>query len=174
MKYIFCEPTYVGMFYVFKGTHLILILVYLVWQRTLSNMRTPSYVGEILCTNIRPGNLPPYIHSMRVLPMDMTEAWAFEIDIEYSGGAVLDIETRLEVHDLDLQQGLMDSNLESSSVEEVTSDLLEGFEHYGKQLNLSEGTVNETEHKDEGDPKLGMNNLLSRSLWFSFYVIEQP
>lgn len=145
----------------FEDAHIILILLYLVWQRMLSNMRTPSYVGEIICTNIRLGNLPPYIHGIRVLPMDMNEAWAFEIDIEYSGGAVLDIETRLEVHELDLQKGLVDSNLESSSVEEVTSDLLEGFEHYGKQLNLSEGTVNVTEHKDEGDPKLGMNTLLS-------------
>ncbi|CBI26392.3 unnamed protein product, partial [Vitis vinifera] len=130
-------------------------------QSTLSNMRTPSYIGEITCTNIRPGNLPPYIHGIRVLPMDMTEAWAFEIDIEYSGGLVLDIETRLEVHELDLQKGLVDSNLESSSVEEVTSDLLEGFEHYGKQLNLSEGTVNVTEHKDEGDPKLVVEGIKS-------------
>ncbi|RVW69977.1 hypothetical protein CK203_052732 [Vitis vinifera] len=64
---------------------------------------------------------------------------------------------------LDLQKGLVDSNLESSSVEEVTSDLLEGFEHYGKQLNLSEGTVNVTEHKDEGDPKLGSR--LGKSVW---------
>lgn len=154
------------MFY--EYAHIILILLYLVWQSTLSNMRTPSYIGEITCTNIRPGNLPPYIHGIRVLPMDMTEAWAFEIDIEYSGGLVLDIETRLEVHELDLQKGLVDSNLESSSVEEVTSDLLEGFEHYGKQLNLSEGTVNVTEHKDEGDPKLGTNTLLSGFLLFSF------
>lgn len=100
--------------------------------------------------------------------MDMNEAWAFEIDIEYSGGAALDIETRLEIHELDLQKGLVDSNLESNSVEEVTSDLLEGFECYGKQLNLSKGKVNLTEHEDEGNPKLGMNPFVWNFVIFFF------
>ncbi|KAM3702913.1 hypothetical protein ACB098_04G058000 [Castanea mollissima] len=42
-------------------------------QRTLSNMRTPSYIGDVICTDIDLGNLPPYIHGMRILPMDMNE-----------------------------------------------------------------------------------------------------
>lgn len=115
-------------------------------------MRTPSYIGEIVCTDIDTGNLPPYVHGMRVLPTDMNEVWALEVDIEYAGGVVLDIETRLEVRELDVQKGIVDVNSEeASSVGDVASDLLEGFEYFGKQLNISEGQ----EHKDEGDPKPG-------------------
>uniref|UniRef100_A0A2N9FD38 SMP-LTD domain-containing protein n=1 Tax=Fagus sylvatica TaxID=28930 RepID=A0A2N9FD38_FAGSY len=116
--------------------------------RTLSNMRTPSYMGEVICTDIDPGNLPPYIHGMRILPMDTNEVWMLEVDIEYSGGAILDIETRLEVHDLDFQKGIVDSDTGSGSVGDVSSDLLEGFEYFGKQLNLSEETVNERKEED--------------------------
>ncbi|XP_044466411.1 testis-expressed protein 2-like [Mangifera indica] len=127
-------------------------------QRTLSNMRTPSYIGEIICTGIDVGNLPPYIHGMRVLPMDMHEAWAFEVDFEYSGGVVLDVETRLEVCELD-------ANSESSSVGDVSSDLLEGFEYYGKQLNISEGNIGEQVQKSEEDAKLdGLKNSKSTTL----------
>ncbi|KAJ6867742.1 hypothetical protein NC652_038825 [Populus alba x Populus x berolinensis] len=122
-------------------------------QRTLSNMRTPSYIGEIICTDLNLGNLPPYIHGIRVLPTHMNEVWAWEVDIEYCGGLVLDIETRLEVRDLDLQKGVVDTDVGSSSVRDASSDLLEGFEDLGKQLNFSEGTVDSQEWKDEGNPK---------------------
>ncbi|GMI81921.1 hypothetical protein like AT1G17820 [Hibiscus trionum] len=115
-------------------------------QRTLSNMRTPGYIGEVICTDLDIGDLPPYIHAMRLLPTDMNEVWAFEVDAEYSGGVLLDVETRLEVSDQDFQKGLVDSNSEPNSVENVSSDLLEGFEHFGKQLNLPE--------EDEVDPKV--------------------
>jgi hypothetical protein len=43
----------------------------------------------------------------------------------------------------------------SSSIRDVSSDLLEGFEHLGEQLNLSEGTVDSHEWKDEGNTKPG-------------------
>ncbi|OMO83218.1 hypothetical protein CCACVL1_11506 [Corchorus capsularis] len=115
-------------------------------QRTLSTMRTPSYIGEVICTGIDVGNLPPYIHVMRLLPTDMNEAWAFEVDVEYAGGVLLDVETRLEVHDLDFQNGIVDANSESNSVENMSSDLLEGFEQFGKQLNLPQ--------EDEVNPKV--------------------
>ncbi|XP_022723416.1 testis-expressed protein 2-like [Durio zibethinus] len=115
-------------------------------QRTLSNMRTPSYIGEVICTDIDIGNLPPYIHAMRLLATDMNEVWAFEVDAEYSGGILLDVETRLEVRDLDFQKGIVDTNSESNSVENMSSDLLEGFEHFGKHLNLPK--------EDEVEPKV--------------------
>lgn len=115
---------------------------------TLSNMRTPSYIGEVLCTDIETGNLPPYIHGMRIVPQDMSEIWAFEVDVEYSGGAILDIETRIEVHELYLQNDISNS-------EEVSPDLLEGFEYFGKQLNLSEGGNDASEEKGESNHKLG-------------------
>lgn len=120
-------------------------------QRTLFNMRTPSYIGEVICTDVDPGNIPPYIHGMRVLPMEANEVWAFEVDIEYSGGAVLGIETRLEVRELDPEKSMVGPNSESNSVGDVSSELLEGFEYFGKQLNLAEGTIEEPEHKEEGD-----------------------
>ncbi|KAM7475242.1 hypothetical protein LguiB_022485 [Lonicera macranthoides] len=121
-------------------------------QRSLSNLRSPSYIGEITCTGINPGNLPPYIHGMRVLPSDMNEVVALEIDVDYSGGAMLDIETRLEVREEDFQD-VINTNLESSSAEGVTPHIIEGIEYLGQQLKLPEGTGDEIEQKD-GDPKL--------------------
>lgn len=118
-------------------------------------MRIPSYVGEVICTDVDPGNLPPSIHSMRVLPVDMNEVWALEVDIEYSGGAVLGIETRLEVRELDPEKNIADSNPEANSVGDVSSDLLEGFEYFGKQLNLDEEASDAIEQKGEADPKPG-------------------
>ncbi|KAK7344094.1 hypothetical protein VNO77_13352 [Canavalia gladiata] len=120
-------------------------------QRTLSNMRTPSYIGEVICTNINTGNVPPCISGMRVLPMEMSEVWALEVDIEYSGGAVLEIETRLEVRELELHAGTEDSNPQSNNAGAVPSDLLEGFEYFGKQLNFAKRTNDLQEQKEDGD-----------------------
>ncbi|KAF5468741.1 hypothetical protein F2P56_012871 [Juglans regia] len=118
-------------------------------QRTLSSTRTPSYIGELICTDIDPGNLPPYIHGARILPMDMNEVWAFEVDIEYSGGVVFDIETRLEVRELDFQKGIVDSDPGSSSVGEIPSDLLEDFEYFGRHLNPTGGITDAPETKEK-------------------------
>jgi hypothetical protein len=116
-------------------------------QRTLSNMRIPSYIGEITCTGVHTGNLPPHIRGMRVLPSDMNEGVALEIDVEYSGGALLDITTRIEVCELKLHE----EDNSSSVGDDVTSDLLEDFEIFQKELKLSEATVSEAEQKDAGD-----------------------
>lgn len=121
-------------------------------QRSLSHLRIPSYIGEVICTDLHLGNLPPQINGMRVLPSDMNDILALEIDIEYCGGVVLEIETRVEVCDKDLSDG-MGSNFESTSGEEVASDLLERFEYFG-QLQLSAGTAEKIEGQ-EGDPKVG-------------------
>ncbi|KAL2325239.1 hypothetical protein Fmac_024297 [Flemingia macrophylla] len=115
-------------------------------QRTLSNMRTPNYIGEVICTNINTGHVPPCITGMRVLPMEMSEVWAVEFDIEYSGGALLEIETRLEVRELELQAGTGDSNPETNNAGDVPSGLLEGFEYIGNQL-----TNDIQEQKEDGD-----------------------
>ncbi|KAI4347396.1 hypothetical protein L6164_008211 [Bauhinia variegata] len=119
-------------------------------QRTLSNMRIPTYVGEVICTGIDIGKIPPCIVGMRVLPMEMSEVWAFEIDIEYSGGALLEIETRLEVRELDLLRGTKDlESIQSNNVGDVSSDLFEDFEYLGKQLNLTEQTSDVLEPKED-------------------------
>ncbi|KAK7269012.1 hypothetical protein RIF29_21727 [Crotalaria pallida] len=120
-------------------------------QRTLSNMRTPSYIGEVICTDLNTGNVPPCIAGMRVLPMEMSEVWALEVDIEYSGGVVLEIETRLEVRELELLRGTEDSNPEPSNIGSVPSELLEGFEYFGKQLNPAERTNDFQEQKEDDD-----------------------
>ncbi|XP_038993270.1 uncharacterized protein LOC120116975 isoform X2 [Hibiscus syriacus] len=134
------------MFFDIKGNAALKSSIQARIQRTLSNMRTPSYIGEVICTDLDIGNLAPYIHATRLLPTDMNEVWAFEVDAEYSHGILLDVETRLEVSDQDFQKGLVDPSSESSSAENVSSDLLEGFEHFGKHLNLPE--------EDEVDPKV--------------------
>ncbi|KAL6524647.1 hypothetical protein OROHE_016318 [Orobanche hederae] len=110
-------------------------------QRALSNMRIPSYIGEVTCKAVDPGSLPPHILAMRVLPSNMNEVWSLEIDVEYLGGMVLDCETRLELRELEEEETRFGKN----SAGEVTSDLLEDFEYLGEQLKLSEEI-----QKDEG------------------------
>ncbi|WMV21185.1 hypothetical protein MTR67_014570 [Solanum verrucosum] len=119
-------------------------------QRTLSNIRSPSYIGEVTCAAVNVGDLPPYIHAMRVLPSDMNELWAFEIDVQYSGGAILDLETRLEVQDLDLHEG-DEASLDSSVVDNVKSDLLEGFERFSEQFKQSDENTDKMDQRSDGD-----------------------
>uniref|UniRef100_A0A0E0K772 SMP-LTD domain-containing protein n=1 Tax=Oryza punctata TaxID=4537 RepID=A0A0E0K772_ORYPU len=120
-------------------------------QRTLSSMRTPSYVGDITLADFSLGKLPPYVHAMRVLPLDLNELWAFEVDFEYSSGILLHIETRLEVQEPELQKDIMKSNFGTDSNGEVESDLLESIEQYGNQFRDSQNSVSSVEEKGESD-----------------------
>ena len=86
---------------------------------------------------------------MRAVPTDMSDLWALEMDVEYSGGVALDIEARLEMRELDFYNGVVNSNAESSSVAEVTPDLLEDFKHLEDELRLSDGAVNSPEKEAE-------------------------
>ena len=87
-----------------------------------------------------------------------------EIDIEYYGGAVLDIETRLEVQELENPESL-GTNSDPKAVDEVTTDLLESFEHFGEQLKLNEQKNQTVEQKGDEIRKLGkrlfVSNLMS-------------
>ncbi|KAK6148144.1 hypothetical protein DH2020_019056 [Rehmannia glutinosa] len=103
-------------------------------QRALANMRIPSYIGEVTCTSLDLGTLPPHILAMRVLPSNINEVWSLEIDVEYMGGMVLDFETRLEIRELELEEE--ETRFGTNTAGEVTSGLLEGFEHLGEQLKL--------------------------------------
>jgi len=87
--------------------------------------------------------------------MEMSEACALEVDIEYAGGALLEIETRLEVGELELERETKDSNPESSNDEAVPSDILKGFEYLGEQLNLEEGMNDLQEAKEDGEWIIG-------------------
>uniref|UniRef100_A0ACD5YYX1 Uncharacterized protein n=1 Tax=Avena sativa TaxID=4498 RepID=A0ACD5YYX1_AVESA len=120
-------------------------------QRTLSSMRTPAYVGEITLTDFSLGKLPPYVHAMRVLPLDLNELWAFEVDFEYSGGILLHIETRLEVEEPELQKDLMKNNFGTDSNGEVDSELLESIEQYGNQFRGSRNPDSSVDEKEEAD-----------------------
>ncbi|KAH0456944.1 hypothetical protein IEQ34_014851 [Dendrobium chrysotoxum] len=140
-------------------------------QKTLSNMRTPSYIGGITCSSIDLGNLPPYIHKIRVLPMDLTEVWAVEFDIEYLGGLLLDIETRIEVCEPELQEEFINASSEPNYNEE-TSSLLEGFEYYSNQLNSSACLSDQLDERDEEgevdcskQPKISTPALVNKSKW---------
>ncbi|CAN4087908.1 unnamed protein product [Withania somnifera] len=131
-------------------------------QRTLSNIRSPSYIGEVTCAAVNVGDLPPHIHAMRVLPSDMTGLWAFEIDVQYSGGAILDLETRLEVQDLDLHEGY-EASLDSSDVDDVKSDLLEGFEHFSEQFKHSDENSDKMDQRNGGETLARNFSTTSRS-----------
>lgn len=111
-------------------------------------MRIPSYIGEVTCTAVDPGTLPPRILAMRVLPSDMNEVWSLEIDVEYLGGMVLDIETRLELRELETEGE--ETQFSGNSDREVDTDLLEGFEYLGEQLKLPEETMDEGYHDRGG------------------------
>ncbi|KAF3781476.1 Testis-expressed sequence 2 protein [Nymphaea thermarum] len=139
-------------------------------QKALSNIRTPSYVGGVTCSNLDLGNLPPYVHNMRVLPMDMNDVWTVEVDIEYSGGAVLYIETRLEVGAPDFQKGIIGASLEPNSERDANTDLLEGLEELGDQLGLSQDASESDGFKKgtEDDSKDGKS--FKSSSWRTGYV----
>ncbi|KAJ8559728.1 hypothetical protein K7X08_003786 [Anisodus acutangulus] len=125
-------------------------------QRTLSNIRIPSYIGEVTCTAVNIGNLPPYIRAMRVLPSDTNEFWAFEIDLQYSGGAILDVETRVAVQDLDLPEG--DEPEIESSDHDVKYDLLEGAERFGKLKHSEVDVDKKMDQTKEGEFSDGMRS----------------
>lgn len=112
-------------------------------------MRTPAYIGEITLTDLSLGKLPPYVRRMRVLPLDLNELWAFEVDFEYCSGILLHIETRLEIQEPELQKDIMKTTLRTDSYGDVNSEFLESIEHYGNQFRPSQVLDSAAEDKDE-------------------------
>ncbi|KAM0945290.1 putative synaptotagmin-like mitochondrial-lipid-binding domain-containing protein [Dioscorea sansibarensis] len=139
-------------------------------QRALSGMRVPSYIGGLTCAGFDIGTLPPYVHSIKVLPVDLNEVWAAEVDLEYSGGILLDIETRLEVCAPELQKGIIGTGLGPSSSEEVTADLLDGIEYYGNQLKGHSGAPADQVEIDEDGDKIDELKQTKSSKWTATYV----
>ncbi|CAH2067022.1 unnamed protein product [Thlaspi arvense] len=122
-------------------------------QRVLSNMRIPSYIGDLICCDVNIGNLPPYIHGTRILPMEMNGVWAFELDVEYSGGAGLVVETRVDAREEDLQKGIAEGRLQPNSAGDVPPDLLEGLADFEKQLTVPGGNVDDQDVRTGGSDK---------------------
>ncbi|XP_062229940.1 uncharacterized protein LOC133927465 [Phragmites australis] len=135
-------------------------------QRTLSNIRTPSYIGEITLSDLNLGKLPPYVRRMRVIPLDLNELWAFEVDFEYSSGILLHIETRLEVQEPELQKDIMKTTLKDDSNGDVNSDFLDSIEHYGNQFRSSQALASAMEDNDEADALRKSNS----TGWASTYM----
>lgn len=126
-------------------------------------MKTASYIGGITCKGLDLGGHPPYLHSIKTLPIDMNEGWAVEVDIEYSGGFLLNIETRLEVCEPEVQKGIVSTIMEPSSAGDATSDILVGLENYSYQLNnaTESGQVGDQLHEET---KPGGNEKKNNSL----------
>lgn len=120
-------------------------------QRSLSNMRTAAYVGEIKLTDLNLGELPPYIHKMRVLPKDLNELWAFEVDLEYCSGIMLHTEARLEVREPELHKDIIKTTLEADSNGGADSEFLENIENYGNQFRSYQELPCVVEDEDEAD-----------------------
>lgn len=93
--------------------------------------------------------------------MDLTEVWAVEFDIEYLGGLLLDIETRIEVCEPELQEEFINASSEPNYNEE-TSSLLEGIEYYSNQLNSSACLSDQLDERDE-EGEVGMLRYMSAS-----------
>ncbi|XP_059064529.1 uncharacterized protein LOC131064376 [Cryptomeria japonica] len=125
-------------------------------QRLLSKVRTPSYVGGINCTRLDLGKLPPHISNMRVLPVSIGEAWALEVDIEYFGAALMDIETRLEVCEPSFQESIAGTSVESEiAVEKSVGILDKDNENISNQLQT---VTIAREKKDEEETSDGIKN----------------
>ncbi|CAN7087808.1 unnamed protein product [Brassica oleracea var. botrytis] len=130
-------------------------------QRVLSNMRTPSYIGDLICCDVKIGSLPPYIHGTRILPMEMNGVWALELDVEYTGGAGLEVQTRVDAGEEDLQ--IAEGKLQPNSSGDVPPEFLEGLADFEKQLNVPGGTgdgqdVKADEPKGSKGTKAAPNN----------------
>lgn len=89
---------------------------------------------------------------MRVLPRDLNELWAFEVDFEYSSGILLDIETRLEIREPELEKDIITTSLKDDSNGAVSSDVLDSIEQYSSQFRSSEAS--DSALKDNGDTGL--------------------
>jgi len=89
---------------------------------------------------------------MRVLPLDLNEMWAFEVDFEYSSGMLLHIETRLEIREPELEKDIMSTSLKDDSNGDMGSDVLDSIEQYGNQLRSSEVLDSVVKDNDEAGP----------------------
>lgn len=87
--------------------------------------------------------------------MEMDGVWAFELDIEYTGGAGLQVETRVDAREEDLQKGIAEK-LQPNSAGDVPPELLEDLADFEKQLNVpGGGTVDAQDAKNGGSDKAG-------------------
>ncbi|KAG6549716.1 hypothetical protein Mapa_008696 [Marchantia paleacea] len=107
-------------------------------QRQLSKVPTPNYIGKIECTHLDLGNSPPLARNISLLPVNEEGSWGLEADLEYHGGAILTIETRIDVRDSNSREKVVAQGLEPTLAGAAAADLLaKGLENYSDELNLN-------------------------------------
>ncbi|KAH7295378.1 hypothetical protein KP509_27G044100 [Ceratopteris richardii] len=131
-------------------------------QKQFTHIITPAYMGKLTCTKFELGSLPPVVNNMQTLPSDPNYVWSFDVDIEYAGGALVKIDTCLDVRDSGSTENL---NLGASLVGAAAADILkaglESFEakddsNLAHSSNMEAGEV----RSDKVQP--------SRGLWRTF------
>lgn len=107
-------------------------------QRQLAKVPTPSYIGKINCTHLDLGNSPPLAQNVHLLPMDSEGGWGLEADVEYYGGAILTIETRIDVRDSNAREKVVVQGLEQTLTGQPSVDLLNrGFESLKTDFHIA-------------------------------------
>ncbi|KAL3701313.1 hypothetical protein R1sor_019335 [Riccia sorocarpa] len=134
-------------------------------QRQLSKVPTPAYIGKIDCTHLDLGNSPPLARNVSLLPVNEEGSWGLEADIEYHGGAILTIETRLDVRDSSSREKVA-QGLEQSLPGEAAADLLaRGLQTYTEELQFNDPEGIAADQRNSGATssstnKLGINSTL--------------
>ena len=100
-----------------------------IFQKQLSKIVTPAYMGKINCADLDLGTQPPYFQSFHVLPKDSGFIWSFDSAIEYFGGAVIKIETNINARDFMSQESAENHSIEHTLSDE---DILLGFDSIQK------------------------------------------
>lgn len=112
------------------------------------------------------GNRPPYLRSIKALPIDMNEGWAVDVEIEYSGHFLIEIETRLDVRESEMQSSIVSRSNELGLGGDDTSDIIkESLNDYNQQFNSSSDSEGVDGPDDEN--KLGKHMLYLSTFLFN-------
>ncbi|XP_024519532.1 testis-expressed protein 2 [Selaginella moellendorffii] len=121
-------------------------------QTLLSRIPTPSYISPITCSRVDIGKSCPVVHGLRALPLS-DDTFGVEADIEYTGGAVLTLETRLDMRES--RVGVEPKN-DTSSAAAATADII------NKSLETVEDDL---EVAGEGSGDQGGSGSAKRKRW---------
>ncbi|WOL16885.1 hypothetical protein Cni_G25673 [Canna indica] len=106
-------------------------------ERTLSNVRFPSFFGRVECACLDVGDIPPFVRRLKVVNKDMTEVLTAEIDVEYSGG----LSFAFEVCPLGCKENNNDRNSDMNSGIEQMTTLDDSDGYYSDELQHLESAT---------------------------------
>ncbi|KAJ7539231.1 hypothetical protein O6H91_11G081900 [Diphasiastrum complanatum] len=128
-------------------------------QKLLSNVPTPSYISGVSCTHLDLGKVPPLLERLKVLPVDANGVWGFEANVYYCGGAILTIETRLDVRESTAQEKVVNLGLESNLAGAATADFLnEGLQTVDRDIQVARELEDNPRHEVEEAKEFLANN----------------